>query len=88
METSKSERPDYTRNNGNVNTIGSQDENINTLTNLIRSYVSHERARITLSFLPYFKPSKLAEITHVDRQLIDWWIKKYPQFVKKGGENK
>lgn len=88
METSKSGRPDYTRNKEKVNTIGFQDENINTLTNLIRSYVSHERARITLAFLPYFKPPKLAQTIGVDRQLVEGWIKKYPQFVKKGGENK
>ncbi len=86
MNTSKSGRPKYTRNSEEVKTIGSSD--LQTLINLVSSYTARERARIALSFLPYFKQAKLADIIGVDRQLIFSWIKRYPDLVKKGGENK
>lgn len=47
------------------------------LLDLLESAINEEKALVALSFLPYFKPAKLAKIVGVTRQTIYNWIHEY-----------
>lgn len=49
---------------------------------------TREKAKVALAFLPYHRPSEIARIIGVSRQVIDWWKKQYPDLVPEGDYEK